>query len=113
MKGSIALTEAPGSPVSPDIGADAHHLLDLHVPLSETGLGVIVLVAGDSDVSATEKEIAQLKLMHSPVVRCRCLFLPFNNRVNHSSAISNHKDPFRFWKYPSEIIPLLECQRVL
>ena len=79
MIGSIALTEAPESPVSPDISADAHHLLDLHVPLSETGLGVIVLVAGDSDVSATEKEIAHLKLMHSPVVRCRCLFLPFNN----------------------------------
>ena len=57
---SIALTEAPESPVSPDICADPQHLLDLHVPLSETGLRVIVLVAGDSDVSATETEIAHL-----------------------------------------------------
>lgn len=75
----ITLTQAPESPVSPDICADPHHLLDLHVPLSETGLRVIVLVAGDSDVSATETEIAHLKLMHLPVVWCRCLFLPFYN----------------------------------
>ena len=33
--------------------------------------------------------------------------------MNHSSAVSNHKDPFWFWKNPREIIPLLECQRVL
>ena len=91
---SITLSEAPEAPVSPDLFADPHHLLDLHVPLSETGLGVIVLVAGDGDVSATEKEIAHLKLMHLPVVWCRCLFLPFNNGVNHSSPVSNHKDPF-------------------
>ena len=52
---SITLSEAREAPVSPDLFADPHHLLDLHVPLSETGLGVIVLVAGDGDVSATVK----------------------------------------------------------
>ena len=54
------------APVSADFPADLNHLLDLHVPLPETGLGVIVLVAGDGDVSASEQEIAHLNLMHYP-----------------------------------------------
>ena len=86
-------------------GADLVHVGDDAVPALQAGPGVLVLVAGDGDVT-TEQNVNKHTTPLHPL-------LPLDDGVDHGPAVPHDEDPLGAGEDPGEIFCVLQSQRVL